>query len=79
MLAIYSVSEQSRLDGQGFLKLCPTMLQQLDAGTCALQGKEELGGEASARPTNTEGKHWLLLNSGHLFLAQWNTKGVGPL
>lgn len=70
-LAIYSVSEQSRLDGQGFLELCPTMLQQLDAGTCRLQGKEELSGDGSPRPTDTEGKHWLLthVNSCKLFLA----------
>lgn len=56
-LAIYSVSEQSRLDEQGILQLCPTLLQQLDAGTCRLQGKEELGGDASPRPTYAEGKH----------------------
>lgn len=64
-LAIYSVSEQSRLDEQGFLELCPTMLQQLATGTCRLQGKEELSADASPRPTDTEGKHWLFthLNS----------------
>uniref|UniRef100_A0A3Q2PFN5 Metal cation symporter ZIP14 n=1 Tax=Fundulus heteroclitus TaxID=8078 RepID=A0A3Q2PFN5_FUNHE len=44
-LAIYSISEQSRLDGQGLQKLCPTMLQQLDAGTCkANKGEEPMWG-----------------------------------
>lgn len=54
-LAIYSINEQSQLDEQGFLKLCPTMLQQLDAGTCRVLSKEELNGDASPRPTDTEG------------------------
>ncbi|CAG07784.1 unnamed protein product, partial [Tetraodon nigroviridis] len=39
---------------QGILQLCPISLQQLDAGTCRLQGKEELGGDASPRPTYAE-------------------------
>uniref|UniRef100_A0A8D3AT49 Metal cation symporter ZIP14 n=1 Tax=Scophthalmus maximus TaxID=52904 RepID=A0A8D3AT49_SCOMX len=53
MLAAYSVSEQSRLDGPGLQELCPTMLQQLDAGTCRLQ-KEEILSEPSPRPTDAE-------------------------
>lgn len=53
-LAIYSISEQSRLDGPGLQKLCPTMLQQLDAGTCRKQSKEELSGDASPRPSDGE-------------------------
>lgn len=61
-LAMYSISEQSRLDGQGFLELCPTMLQQLDAGTCSVQSKEEPSGDASPRPTDSEGKHRLCVN-----------------
>ncbi|XP_041855172.1 metal cation symporter ZIP14 isoform X1 [Melanotaenia boesemani] len=52
-LAIYSISEQSRLDGQGFQKLCPSMLQQLDAGTCRAQ-KEELSSDTSPRPSDAE-------------------------
>ncbi|XP_034548230.1 metal cation symporter ZIP14 isoform X1 [Notolabrus celidotus] len=50
-LAMYSISEQSRLDGQGLQELCPTMLQQLDAGTCRAHKEEEL---ASPRPTDAE-------------------------
>ncbi|XP_071340034.1 metal cation symporter ZIP14 isoform X2 [Trachinotus anak] len=53
-LAIYSISEQSRLDGQGLQELCPTMLQQLDAGTCRGQKDESLSGEASPRPSDAE-------------------------
>ncbi|TWW60148.1 metal cation symporter ZIP14 [Takifugu flavidus] len=53
-LAIYSISEQSHLDGQGFLELCPTMLQQLEAGSCRVPRKEELSGDASPRPTDSE-------------------------
>ncbi|XP_060894234.1 metal cation symporter ZIP14 isoform X2 [Labrus mixtus] len=50
-LAMYSISEQSQLDGQGLQKLCPTMLQQLDAGTCRAHKEEEL---ASPRPSDVE-------------------------
>uniref|UniRef100_A0A8P4KB50 Metal cation symporter ZIP14 n=1 Tax=Dicentrarchus labrax TaxID=13489 RepID=A0A8P4KB50_DICLA len=53
-LAIYSINEQSRLDGQRLQELCPTMLQQLDAGTCRAQNKEELSSDASPRPTDAE-------------------------
>ncbi|XP_029296299.1 metal cation symporter ZIP14 [Cottoperca gobio] len=53
-LAIYSISEQSRLDGPGFQKLCPTMLQQLDAGTCKAQKEEESSIEPSPRPSDAE-------------------------
>ncbi|XP_034086014.1 metal cation symporter ZIP14 isoform X2 [Gymnodraco acuticeps] len=51
-LAIYSISEQSRLDGQGLQELCPTMLQQLDAGTCRAQKEEE--SSIGPRPTDAE-------------------------
>ncbi|CAJ1069390.1 metal cation symporter ZIP14 isoform X1 [Xyrichtys novacula] len=50
-LAIYSISEQSRLNGQDLQELCPTMLQQLDAGTCRAHKEEE---QASPRPTDAE-------------------------
>uniref|UniRef100_A0A3Q2D9I6 Metal cation symporter ZIP14 n=2 Tax=Cyprinodon variegatus TaxID=28743 RepID=A0A3Q2D9I6_CYPVA len=53
-LAIYSISEQSRLDGQGLQKLCPTMLQQLDAGNCKVKKGEELSTDPSPRPTDAE-------------------------
>nr|XP_046241897.1 metal cation symporter ZIP14 isoform X1 [Scatophagus argus] len=53
-LAIYSISEQSRLDGRGLQELCPTMLQQLDAGTCRAQKTEELSGDTSPRPSDGE-------------------------
>lgn len=76
-LAIYGVSEQSRLDGQGFLELCPTMLQQLDAGSCRLQDNEELSGDASPRPTGAEGKLWILTHVDSFWnYWKWNTKGV---
>uniref|UniRef100_A0A3B4Z3Z7 Metal cation symporter ZIP14 n=1 Tax=Stegastes partitus TaxID=144197 RepID=A0A3B4Z3Z7_9TELE len=52
-LAVYSISEQSRLDGPGLQELCPTMLQQLDAGNCRVQKEEELS-DASPRPTDAE-------------------------
>ncbi|KAM4578326.1 metal cation symporter ZIP14 isoform 2-T2 [Fundulus diaphanus] len=53
-LAIYSISEQSRLDGQGLQKLCPTMLQQLDAGTCKANKGEEPNPDPSPRPSDAE-------------------------
>ncbi|XP_028269397.1 metal cation symporter ZIP14 isoform X2 [Parambassis ranga] len=53
-LAIYSIGEQSRLDGRGLQELCPTMLQQLDAGTCKAQKEEEQSSDASPRPTDAE-------------------------
>ncbi|KAG7234260.1 hypothetical protein INR49_003322 [Caranx melampygus] len=53
-LAIYSISEQSRLDGQRLQELCPTMLQQLDAGTCRGQKDEAQSGDASPRPSDAE-------------------------
>lgn len=56
MLGVYSIGEQSRLDGAGLHQLCPVMLQQLDAGTCRTH-KEEQGGDASPRPSDTEGQH----------------------
>ncbi|XP_040898072.1 metal cation symporter ZIP14 isoform X1 [Toxotes jaculatrix] len=53
-LAIYSISEQSKLDGQGLQELCPTMLQQLDAGTCREQKGEMLSSDNSPRPSDAE-------------------------
>ncbi|XP_068167913.1 metal cation symporter ZIP14 isoform X1 [Antennarius striatus] len=54
-LALYSISEQSRLDGQALQKLCPTMLQQLDAGSCREQNEEEeLSEDLSPRPSDSE-------------------------
>ncbi|XP_072243419.1 metal cation symporter ZIP14 isoform X1 [Leuresthes tenuis] len=53
-LAIYSISEQSRVDGEGLQKLCPTMLQQLDTGTCRAQKEEELSSDTSPRPSDAE-------------------------
>ncbi|XP_054895553.1 metal cation symporter ZIP14 isoform X1 [Poeciliopsis prolifica] len=53
-LAIYSISEQSRLDGPGLQKLCPTMLQQLDAGTCKIKKGEELNTDPAPRPSDAE-------------------------
>ncbi|XP_031726413.1 metal cation symporter ZIP14 isoform X1 [Anarrhichthys ocellatus] len=53
-LAVHSISEQSRLDGPGLRELCPTMLQQLDAGTCRAQKEEESTVDPSPRPTDAE-------------------------
>ncbi|XP_008334314.1 metal cation symporter ZIP14 isoform X1 [Cynoglossus semilaevis] len=53
-LAIYSISEQSRLDGQGLQELCPTMLQQLGAGTCRMQTDETSSSDISPRPSDAE-------------------------
>uniref|UniRef100_A0A3B3DAI3 Metal cation symporter ZIP14 n=1 Tax=Oryzias melastigma TaxID=30732 RepID=A0A3B3DAI3_ORYME len=41
-LALYSISERSRLDGPSLQKLCPTMLQQLYAGRCRAEPEEGL-------------------------------------
>lgn len=53
-LAIYSISEQSRLDGRGLQELCPTMLQQLDIGACGAEKGEELITEHAPRPSPAE-------------------------
>ncbi|XP_029366963.1 metal cation symporter ZIP14 isoform X2 [Echeneis naucrates] len=53
-LAFYSIGEQSRLDGRGLQELCPTMLQQLDAGTCRGQKDDNLSGDISPRPSDAE-------------------------
>ncbi|CAI5649213.1 metal cation symporter ZIP14 isoform X2 [Oreochromis niloticus] len=53
-LAIYSFSEESRLDGRGFQALCPTMLQQLDAGSCRAHKGEEQSSDTSPRPSDAE-------------------------
>ncbi|KAF7205348.1 metal cation symporter ZIP14 isoform X1 [Nothobranchius furzeri] len=53
-LAIYSISEQSRLDEQGLQRLCPTLLQQLDARSCKSKKEEEPSPDPSPRPTYAE-------------------------
>ncbi|XP_061837729.1 metal cation symporter ZIP14 [Nerophis lumbriciformis] len=53
-LALYSMDEHSRLDGRGLHTLCPTLLQQLDAGTCRAQKEEEPSTQVSPRPTDAE-------------------------
>ncbi|XP_029916219.1 metal cation symporter ZIP14 isoform X2 [Myripristis murdjan] len=54
-LAVYSITEQSRLDGRGLKELCPTMLQQLDAGACGAEKNEESSIETSSpRPSDAE-------------------------
>lgn len=53
-LAIYSMSEESRLDGRGFQELCPTMLQQLDAGSCRAHKGEEQSSDTYPRPSDAE-------------------------
>ncbi|XP_056131886.1 metal cation symporter ZIP14 [Lampris incognitus] len=53
-LAVYSIGEQSRLDGRGLQELCPTMLQQLDAGACGAEKEEELSIDTAARPSDAE-------------------------
>ncbi|XP_069379351.1 metal cation symporter ZIP14 isoform X1 [Paralichthys olivaceus] len=53
-LAIYSISEQSQLDGQGLTELCPTMLQQLGAGSCKVQKEDTLSTDPPPRPSGAE-------------------------
>uniref|UniRef100_A0A4W5RZ29 Metal cation symporter ZIP14 n=1 Tax=Hucho hucho TaxID=62062 RepID=A0A4W5RZ29_9TELE len=53
-LAVYSMNEQSRLDGRGLQELCPTMLQQLDSGACGVEKKEELIKDPPSKPTAAE-------------------------
>nr|XP_057926198.1 metal cation symporter ZIP14 isoform X3 [Doryrhamphus excisus] len=53
-LALYRMSEQSRLDGRGLQELCPSMLQQLDAGACRAHQEEEPSGDVSPRPSDAE-------------------------
>uniref|UniRef100_A0A8K9XCB4 Metal cation symporter ZIP14 n=1 Tax=Oncorhynchus mykiss TaxID=8022 RepID=A0A8K9XCB4_ONCMY len=53
-LAVYSMNEQSRLDGRGLQELCPTMLQQLDSGACGVEKKEELIIDPPSKPTAAE-------------------------
>ncbi|XP_023813880.1 zinc transporter ZIP14 isoform X3 [Oryzias latipes] len=53
-LALYSISERSRLDGRGLQKLCPTMLQQLSAGSCRAEPEAGLSTDSASRPTDAE-------------------------
>ncbi|KAK6305994.1 hypothetical protein J4Q44_G00229190 [Coregonus suidteri] len=53
-LAVYSMSEQSRLDGRGLQELCPTMLQQLDSGACGVEKELELIKDPPSKPTAAE-------------------------
>ncbi|XP_041691850.1 metal cation symporter ZIP14-like isoform X2 [Coregonus clupeaformis] len=53
-LAVYSMSEQSRLDGRGLQELCPTMLQQLDSGACGVEKGEKLIKDPPSKPTAAE-------------------------
>ncbi|XP_024113794.1 metal cation symporter ZIP14 isoform X1 [Oryzias melastigma] len=53
-LALYSISERSRLDGPSLQKLCPTMLQQLYAGRCRAEPEEGLSPDSSSRPSDAE-------------------------
>nr|XP_013998915.1 unnamed protein product [Salmo salar] len=53
-LAVYSMNEQSRLDGRGLQELCPTMLQQLDSGACGVEKKEEIFIDPPSKPTAAE-------------------------
>jgi len=36
--------------------VCPTMLQQLDAGACGVEKEEGLSSEPAPRPTGAEGE-----------------------
>ncbi|KAK2911041.1 hypothetical protein Q8A67_003174 [Cirrhinus molitorella] len=51
-LAVYGMSEQSRIDERGLQEICPTMIQQLDSQACKTQQDQE--SEASPRPTDAE-------------------------
>lgn len=53
-LAIYQIGEQSQLNGQRLQELCPTMLQQLDSGSCRRLQEDEPSTENSPRPTYAE-------------------------
>ncbi|TRY98703.1 hypothetical protein DNTS_018329 [Danionella cerebrum] len=50
-LAVYGLSEQSRIDQQGLREICPSMIQQLDSDSCRTQEPEP---ENSPRPTDAE-------------------------
>ncbi|MEQ2165103.1 hypothetical protein GOODEAATRI_013590 [Goodea atripinnis] len=41
-------------DNSTITKLCPTMLQQLDAGTCKVKKGDELSPDPSLRPSDAE-------------------------
>uniref|UniRef100_A0A8C1Y1Z1 Metal cation symporter ZIP14 n=1 Tax=Cyprinus carpio TaxID=7962 RepID=A0A8C1Y1Z1_CYPCA len=51
-LAVYGMSEQSRIDGRGLHDICPTIIQQLDSQACKTQQDQE--SESSPRPTDAE-------------------------
>uniref|UniRef100_H2N028 Metal cation symporter ZIP14 n=1 Tax=Oryzias latipes TaxID=8090 RepID=H2N028_ORYLA len=52
----FNISERSRLDGRGLQKLCPTMLQQLSAGSCRAEPEAGLSTDSASRPTDAEGE-----------------------
>ncbi|XP_056313438.1 metal cation symporter ZIP14 [Danio aesculapii] len=51
-LAVYGMSEQSRIDERGLQQICPTMIQQLDSQACKTQPNQD--SESSPRPTEAE-------------------------
>ncbi|XP_033828245.1 metal cation symporter ZIP14 [Periophthalmus magnuspinnatus] len=53
-LAVFQISEQAHLDEQHLQELCPTMLQQLGAGSCRGLNEEGPNAEISPRPTDAE-------------------------
>ncbi|XP_026100533.1 metal cation symporter ZIP14 isoform X1 [Carassius auratus] len=51
-LAVYGMSEQSRIDGRGLHEICPSIIQQLDSQACKTQQDQE--SESNPRPTYAE-------------------------
>nr|XP_055054545.1 metal cation symporter ZIP14 isoform X1 [Misgurnus anguillicaudatus]XP_055054546.1 metal cation symporter ZIP14 isoform X1 [Misgurnus anguillicaudatus] len=51
-LAVYGMSEESRINGEALQKICPTMLQQLDSQACKAQEDQDPG--TSPKPTEAE-------------------------
>lgn len=53
-LAGFQIDEQSLVTGQRLQELCPTMLQELGAGSCKGLSEEGTSAENSPRPTDAE-------------------------
>ncbi|XP_051897228.1 metal cation symporter ZIP14 isoform X1 [Pristis pectinata] len=56
IFAVHNLSNSSRIDGTTFTHICPTILQQLESGACALENQENEEDEETVglKPTTAE-------------------------
>ncbi|XP_061116216.1 metal cation symporter ZIP14 isoform X1 [Conger conger] len=58
LLGTHGLDEQSRLDSRGLQEVCPTILQQLDAGDCGAEKKKEPTNDAPPEAGPSPAEVW---------------------